>query len=90
MVVDLRDGISSRENLDRNEIKAKVQRRHVKSSDPVIRDAISRAEVDSTYPTWVLLDLPRWIENGIVLVGDAAHVLSPTTDQGASQALEDA
>jgi 2-polyprenyl-6-methoxyphenol hydroxylase-like FAD-dependent oxidoreductase len=45
--------------------------------------------VESIYPTWVLDELPHWGENGIVLIGDAAHAMDPTTGQGASQALED-
>ncbi|KAK4444808.1 hypothetical protein QBC34DRAFT_178708 [Podospora aff. communis PSN243] len=84
------DDLPSRENLDRDEIKAEMRKRHANSVDPVIRDIIAKAEVESIYPTWVLPDLPHWGENGIVLVGDAAHALSPTTGQGASQALEDA
>ena len=55
-----------------------------------MREIISKAEVESIYPTWVMPDLPHWGENGIVLIGDATHALSPTTGQGASQALEDA
>jgi len=84
------DDPPSRDNLDPEEIKADMRKRHANSADPVIRDIIAKAEVDSIYPTWVLPDLPHWGENGIVLVGDAAHALSPTTGQGASQALEDA
>lgn len=77
-------------NLDADEIKKGLQERHGGAADPVVRDIISRAEVQSIYPTWVMPDLPHWGVNGIVLVGDAAHALSPTTGQGASQALEDA
>lgn len=84
------DSIPSRADLDVNEIKTKMKERHGDWADPVVRDIISKAEVNSIYPTWVLPDLPHWGENGIVLLGDAAHALSPTTGQGASQALEDA
>lgn len=84
------DSLPSRENLDRDEIKAEMQKRHANAADSVIRDVIAKADVDSIYPTWVMPDLPHWGENGVVLVGDAAHALSPTTGQGASQALEDA
>lgn len=77
-------------NLDAKEIKAGLQERHGNSADPVVKDIISKAEVQSIYPTWVMPDLPHWGQDGIVLLGDAAHALSPTTGQGASQALEDA
>ncbi|KXX81435.1 Salicylate hydroxylase [Madurella mycetomatis] len=83
------DSIPSRADLDVDEIKTKMKERHGNWADPVVRDIISKAEVNSIYPTWVLPDLPHWGENGIVLIGDAAHALSPTTGQGASQALED-
>jgi len=76
--------------LDVDEIRAQLQDYHGKWADPVIRQIVSTAEVQSIYPTWVLPDLPLWGENGIVLLGDAAHAMSPTTGQGASQGLEDA
>lgn len=85
------DSLPSRTTkLDTEEIKAELKKRHGGAADPVVRDIISKAEVESIYPTWVMPDLPHWGENGIVLIGDAAHALSPTTGQGASQALEDA
>jgi 2-polyprenyl-6-methoxyphenol hydroxylase-like FAD-dependent oxidoreductase len=34
--------------------------------------------------------LPRWSERRVVLIGDAAHAVSPNAGQGASLALEDA
>ena len=33
--------------------------------------------------------LPHWGEKGLVLIGDSCHALTPTSGQGASQALED-
>ncbi|KAJ4295592.1 hypothetical protein N0V90_007605 [Kalmusia sp. IMI 367209] len=70
-------------------IKAALRARHKHWRDPIIQDIVSKVEVESIYPTWVLDDLPQWGERGIVLIGDAAHALDPTTGQGASQALED-
>ncbi|OAG12451.1 FAD/NAD(P)-binding domain-containing protein [Paraphaeosphaeria sporulosa] len=71
------------------EIKDLLGQRHRTWKDPVIQDVVAQAEVQSVYPTWALGDLPHWGERGIVLIGDAAHALDPTTGQGASQALED-
>jgi 2-polyprenyl-6-methoxyphenol hydroxylase-like FAD-dependent oxidoreductase len=34
--------------------------------------------------------VPRWHQNRMVIVGDAAHATSPSSGQGASQAIEDA
>jgi len=42
---------------------------------------------------WAIADrdpMPRWSEGRVVLMGDAAHPMTPTMAQGAAQALEDA
>jgi 2-polyprenyl-6-methoxyphenol hydroxylase-like FAD-dependent oxidoreductase len=42
---------------------------------------------------WTTYDLPRvpvWHDDRMVLLGDAAHAVSPSTGQGASMAIEDA
>lgn len=41
------------------------------------------------YPTWTVPALPTWERDGVILIGDAAHALPPTSGQGSSQALED-
>ncbi|KAH7042187.1 hypothetical protein B0J12DRAFT_673929 [Macrophomina phaseolina] len=84
------DSLPSSTALDVAEIKAQLQDRVGKWVDPIIRDIVSKAEISSIYPTWILPDFPTWGEKGIVLIGDAAHAMSPTTGQGASQGLEDA
>ena len=78
------------QNLDVAKIKADLVKRHKHWKDPIVQSIVRDAEVQSIYPTWILPELPHWGENGIVLVGDAAHAMDPTTGQGASQALEDA
>jgi 2-polyprenyl-6-methoxyphenol hydroxylase-like FAD-dependent oxidoreductase len=77
------------QHLDVMKIKADLEERHKNWKDPIIQDIIHNAGVQSIYPTWILPELPHWGENSIVLVGDAAHAMDPTTGQGASQALED-
>jgi 2-polyprenyl-6-methoxyphenol hydroxylase-like FAD-dependent oxidoreductase len=58
--------------------------------DPVVQNIISKAEPGRVYDIMTVPKLPTWGEGGIVLVGDAAHAMSPTTGQGVSQNLEDA
>jgi 2-polyprenyl-6-methoxyphenol hydroxylase-like FAD-dependent oxidoreductase len=60
---------------------------------PIVQSAIEGIQDDSIY-TWAfhtLPKLPRWSSEGgrIVIIGDAAHAIPPTTGQGANQALED-
>lgn len=75
--------------VDPAAIKVALLQRHKHWKDPIIQEIVQKAEVESIYPTWTLPTLPHWGTRGIVLVGDAAHAMDPTTGQGASQALED-
>ena len=61
-----------------------------KWADPFIREIVGKAEVNYIYPTWTMPTIPVWAKDSVVLIGDAAHALTPTTGQGASQCLEDA
>ncbi|MEQ7011298.1 FAD-dependent monooxygenase [Actinopolymorpha sp. B17G11] len=50
------------------------------------------AHTDDILTPWNTCDLPtvaRWHSASIVLLGDAAHAISPTSGQGASLAIED-
>ncbi len=56
--------------------------------------AEARALIDAApdWRIWPLFDrppLPRWSEDGVTLVGDAAHPMLPFLAQGAAQAIED-
>jgi 2-polyprenyl-6-methoxyphenol hydroxylase-like FAD-dependent oxidoreductase len=73
-----------------DEMKAQLQARHASWKDPIIHDIIAKCDVDHIYPVWTTPPLPKWGEAGLVVVGDAAHALQPTSGQGSSQALEDA
>jgi 2-polyprenyl-6-methoxyphenol hydroxylase-like FAD-dependent oxidoreductase len=51
------------------------------------------AATDEVLGPWNTYDLPRvpiWHDDRIVLVGDAAHAVAPSSGQGASMAVEDA
>lgn len=84
------DDVPDRATLDIADIKKQMRERHADWKDPVIQEIIRDVQVDSIYPTWVMPELPTWSENGLVLIGDAAHALTPTSGQGASQSIEDA
>lgn len=51
--------------------------------------ATEDAQITAT-PCYQLLSVPTWSRAGMTLVGDALHVASPVTTQGASLAIEDA
>lgn len=76
-------------NIDPLLVQLALFDRHKQWKDPIVQHIIRNAQVESVYPTWTLPTLPHWGKTGMVLIGDAAHAMDPTTGQGASQALED-
>lgn len=76
-------------NFDKQDIIRQLQKRHAGWKDPVIQEIVADAAIDSVYPTWITPELPTWHAHGIVIVGDAAHAMQPSSGQGTSQALED-
>lgn len=55
----------------------------------MVQRILKSLRAENVYPTWTSPPLPTWVRDGVVLVGDAAHALPPTSGQGSSQALED-
>ena len=75
--------------VDKAAINQDLKERHANWKDPVIQEILASVEVETMWPTWTTPDLPVWYKDGIVLLGDAAHALPPTSGQGSGQALED-
>ncbi len=63
----------------------------MRGASPALLDLVSNI---GSWLTWPINEVPRdapWIDpSGIVLIGDAAHALSPYAAQGAAMAIEDA
>ena len=77
-------------SLDSDDAQRQLIARHSSWKNPVIQKIIKNVTIDSMYPTWTTPELPTWERGGLVLVGDSAHALHPSSGQGANQALEDA
>jgi 2-polyprenyl-6-methoxyphenol hydroxylase-like FAD-dependent oxidoreductase len=57
---------------------------------PIAEVLAATSKADRSYlPLYDLPPLPRWHRDRIVLVGDAAHAMTPNLGQGAAQALQD-
>jgi 2-polyprenyl-6-methoxyphenol hydroxylase-like FAD-dependent oxidoreductase len=84
------DHMPEQRRISPEDMQAQLKARHGSWKDPIVHECIAKSTVSQIYPTWIMPDLPSWSADGLVLVGDAAHALDPTSGQGASMALEDA
>ncbi|KOS23187.1 Zeaxanthin epoxidase [Escovopsis weberi] len=78
-----------RASLDMEPVLKQLLERHGNWQDPVIQRIIHTVKFKTIWPTWTTPPLPTWERDGVVLIGDAAHALPPSSGQGSSQALED-
>ncbi len=63
---------------------------HREDPYPILQIIRSTESAIGRYPTYELPCVPKWHAGPLVLVGDAAHAMSPHSGQGVSMALEDA
>ncbi|KAK2759326.1 hypothetical protein FQN54_002804 [Arachnomyces sp. PD_36] len=76
-------------SIDREAVLRDLRKRHGNWRLPVIQKIINSVELETMWPVWTTPELPTWHRDGLILIGDAAHTLPPTSGQGTSQALED-
>ena len=57
--------------------------------DPLIHELIDKADVVNKWAMFARDPLPRWTEDRVSLMGDAAHPMLPFLAQGAVMAIED-
>lgn len=78
------------QRLDLNEVDQMIRERHGHWKSSVVQTIVADAKVDSVWPIFFVPPLPSWGRDGAVVVGDAAHAMTPRSGQGAAQGIEDA
>jgi 2-polyprenyl-6-methoxyphenol hydroxylase-like FAD-dependent oxidoreductase len=82
-----REQIAAMTDAQRREMLLDVHRGWCTPVETAIRRSSSPIFIDNIYD---IRQLPSWHRGRIVVMGDAAHAVSPHSGQGASMALEDA
>lgn len=62
---------------------------HFSGGAPLVASALSKIKRNRRWPMFDRLPVTQWIDNRVVLLGDAAHPMLQYLAQGAAQALED-
>ena len=76
--------------LDPAALRARVLELHRNDPAWIGRLVAATPEVLGPWPVHELVEMPRWSDERVCLMGDAAHAMSPSAGQGASMAIEDA
>ncbi|MGZ3639140.1 MAG: FAD-dependent oxidoreductase, partial [Ktedonobacterales bacterium] len=76
-------------NFDRGEIQAELLARYKGFHEPV-EALIKNTDTLVRVNVYDIQSLPTWHKGRVLLIGDAAHAVSPNAGQGASMVLEDA
>ncbi|OBR12849.1 Extracellular salicylate hydroxylase/monooxygenase [Colletotrichum higginsianum IMI 349063] len=79
----------SRKEVPREFVSAMLQDMYGDWEEENVRGVLQKASAPFIYPVWTVPELPTWGDGGVVLVGDAAHAMTPDIGQGTSQAFED-
>jgi 2-polyprenyl-6-methoxyphenol hydroxylase-like FAD-dependent oxidoreductase len=77
-------------NIDSIEGKRRLLDLFWKDKIPAIEIIEATTDLRAPLPTYVLSSVPKLNRDRVVLLGDAAHAMSPSSGQGASMAIEDA
>lgn len=59
-------------------------------AEPAVRIIEATPEIPACWATYDFPTVPKWHNDRMVIIGDAAHATSPSSGQGASMAIEDA
>lgn len=75
--------------IDKGDVTRQLRERHGDWNNPIVQKIVNTVKLETMWPVWTVPSLPRWWKDSVVLLGDAAHTLPPTSGQGSAQALED-
>lgn len=70
--------------------RARLLRLFAKDARPAARLIEATADIAAPWNTYDFPSVPTWHRDRMIVIGDAAHAMSPSAGQGAAMAIEDA